>query len=127
MSTTNDVERVSPDECTRMRERYDESDTIRDIAADLGWARSTVSRHIHGICSHGDHAGIDDCTVDRPHLTQDPPEGTHHTAAKRSEAYCRGCNARITVTPDGLELGHRTKHTGRHERCTHRPDELDSS
>jgi hypothetical protein len=42
------------------------------------------------------------------------------------EAYCEDCECRITVTSDGLELGHDAGLNGSDgQRCTHRPDSVD--
>lgn len=60
---------------------------------------------------------------ERMHLTKRTPEN-HQAFGINSprEFYCRSCGARITVTPEGLEAGHRS---GDSERCPYRPEEFD--
>jgi hypothetical protein len=41
------------------------------------------------------------------------------------DAECRACSRKITITPDGLELGHNRGKNGDRARCIHRPEACD--
>jgi hypothetical protein len=108
-----------------MRERYANGETTYDIAATIQWSQATVNRHVSATCSH-DTPSATECVVDRPHLTQTPPRNARLAVDAPEEAYCRDCNARVTIGPDGTEYGHRTEHADRYGRCPNRPAAVDA-
>ncbi len=58
--------------------------------------------------------------LERSHLQSKPPVGRAPRLNNIwSEAYCKECNARITVGPDGDEYGHARGTHARNEMCSH--------
>lgn len=51
--TRNPYPHVDSAECQRIRERYDDGETLPAIAEAMGRSKDTVYRHLEGECSHG--------------------------------------------------------------------------
>lgn len=123
MSTTDEPDYVSAEACAEFRERFADGATYTRLAFESTWSSDTVRYHIVGECSHDASHQPDDRVLAREHLTHTTLPGVRPPVSKPEEAYCWDCRSRITITPDGLEVGHRTKRVGRHGRCKHRPDD----